>query len=266
MPYITSENTATYDRDGCVIVHDLFTPLEVEIMLDAADRGQRVADHTWSVADAAGQPANLAIWWELIDDVWSAASTNPRLTNAVRILMGEEIAFFHGKVILKRAHACGAWEWHQDYGYWYRDGFAYPRMISAWIALNKATRENGCLQVLKGSHKLGRIEHGTISGQVGADPERVPLLEKVFEHQYCEMEPGTVLFFHCNLLHASAPNTSDKDRLSFIVCYNALANPQLFDRKPAEVRACPIGPDDGILKFGSSDNSRVSRKPEPAAL
>ena len=66
--------------------------------------------------------------------------------------MGEEITFFHGKVIFKEAKKGGAWEWPQDYGYCYDEGFAFPRMISASIAIDRATKKNGCLEVLRGSH------------------------------------------------------------------------------------------------------------------
>lgn len=60
----------------------------------------------------------------------------------------------------KEPRVGGAWEWHQDYGYWYKNGFLYPEdMISVMVALTDATIENGCLQVLKGTHKMQRIEH-----------------------------------------------------------------------------------------------------------
>lgn len=42
-------------------------------------------------------------------------------------------------------------------------------MASCFVAVDAATRENGYLQVLKGSHKLGRIEHGRVGGQTGTD-------------------------------------------------------------------------------------------------
>ena len=93
------------------------------------------------------------------------------------------------------------------------------------IAVDRASRENGCLQVLKGSHKLGRIEHGKSGDQTGADMERVRLAERELERVYCEMEPGTVLFFHSNLLHRSDPNESDYSRWALICCYSAASNP-----------------------------------------
>src|SRR5688572_5928381 len=44
----------------------------------------------------------------------------------------------------------GAWEWHQDYGYWYGNGCLWPNMLSVIIAIDPNTRENGCFQLLKG--------------------------------------------------------------------------------------------------------------------
>ena len=216
-------------------------------MLAEVAGGGRVAATTRASTDASGSAAKLAIWHTLGDDIWAAASTCPRIVNNVRILLGEEIAFFHGKVMLKEAGVGGAWEWHQDYGYWYNQGFAYPRMLSAFVAMDPATRENGCLQVLRGSHKLGRLSHGKVGTQTGADPTRIHDIEPLFERIYCEMTPGSVLFFHCNLLHASGPNDSSHHRRSFIICYNALDNPQFAEEKTSEQRPCPVSPDDAIL-------------------
>ena len=96
------------------------------------------------------------------------------------------------------------------------------------IALDRSTKDNGCLQVLQGSHKAERISHGPVGvGQTGADPERVALLRDQGDLKvvHCEMEPGGVLFFHSNLLHRSDPNESDHSRWALICCYSAASNP-----------------------------------------
>jgi ectoine hydroxylase-related dioxygenase (phytanoyl-CoA dioxygenase family) len=245
---LTPEQVSAYDRDGYVLVEELFSEAEVAAMLREVEGGQRVAQTARGNADSSGRKAGIAIWHELGDDIWAAASTHPRIVNNVRILMREEIAFFHGKVMLKEAKSGGAWEWHQDYGYWYEQGFVFPRMMSAFVALDEATVENGCLQVLKGSHLLGRLEHGKVGQQTGTNTERIAQIEPLFERVHCTMKPGSVLFFHCNLLHTSAPNDSDFPRRSFIICYNALANPQLGTRY-FEDRPCPVSAPDAILKF-----------------
>ncbi|MGL4462983.1 MAG: phytanoyl-CoA dioxygenase family protein, partial [Planctomycetia bacterium] len=113
---------------------------------------------------------------------------------------------------------------HQDYGYWYKNGCLYPYMASAMMAIDRNTKENGCLQVLAGSHHLGRVDHVKVGDQTGADPERVDQAAKSCPLVYCEMEPGTVLFFHCNLLHRSDQNKSDRPRWTYIMCYNAARN------------------------------------------
>ena len=256
--YVTDESVAAFHRDGYLHVGGLFTPMEVQAMLAAVEGGERVAGSTSASKDAEGRASRLALWFDLGDDIWAAASTCPRVVNSMRILLGEEIAFFHGKVMLKEAHTGGAWEWHQDYGYWYDQGFAFPRLMSVFVALDPATRENGCLQVLKGSHRLGRLDHGRVGSQTGADPSRIAEIEALFERVHCVMAPGDALFFHCNLLHSSAPNDSDNDRRSFIMCYNALANPQFAEQKTSEQRPCPVGPDDAILRFASGGHTLAS--------
>jgi ectoine hydroxylase-related dioxygenase (phytanoyl-CoA dioxygenase family) len=127
-------------------------------------------------------------------------------------------------MIMKDARVGGAWTWHQDYGYWYQNGVLAPLLTSAFIAVDPATRDNGCLQVIRGSHQLGRIDHVLTGEQAGADQERVREVLKRMELVYVEMEPGDTLFFHCNLLHRSDQNHSDNPRWSMICCYNAARN------------------------------------------
>jgi ectoine hydroxylase-related dioxygenase (phytanoyl-CoA dioxygenase family) len=248
--YIDPAAVTHYHQHGYVIVPNVYTQEEVGILLDAVESGRRVSETTNSRLDGDGRNTRLAIWHELGDDVWAAASTSPRIVNSIRILLGEEAAFFHGKVIFKDAHEGGAWEWHQDYGYWYNQGFAFPRMISAFVALDPATQQNGCLQVLAGSHLLGRLDHERVGDQTGTDTSRIDSVVPLFERIQCEMNAGDVLYFHCNLLHTSEANLSDHPRRAFIICYNALANPQFGERQTAGDLPCPISADDAILTSG----------------
>ncbi len=153
--------------------------------------------------------------------------------------------------MLKEPHVGGAWEWHQDYGYWYHNGCLFPDLASCLIAVDRATRENGCLQVLKGSHLMGRIDHGKTGDQTGADLERVEEAVERHELVYVECEPGDALFFHCNLLHRSDQNRSPNSRWSLICCYNARTNdPYKESRHP---RYTPLEKaDDGAIREWSA--------------
>jgi ectoine hydroxylase-related dioxygenase (phytanoyl-CoA dioxygenase family) len=228
-------------------------------MLDAVEHGTRVANTTTTTRDASGLPSKLAIWFEIGEDLWSAVSTAPRLVNGVRILLGEELAFFHGKVILKEAKQGGAWEWHQDYGYWYANDCLFPYMASCLIAIDRATPENGCLQVIKGSHHMGRIEHGKTAGQTGADMERVGAALKYLELVHCEMEPGSALFFHCNLLHRSDANKSPNPRWSLICSYNAARNPCREKPNHPAYQRLEKWPDSEIKAIGRRQLEKIGR-------
>jgi ectoine hydroxylase-related dioxygenase (phytanoyl-CoA dioxygenase family) len=127
-------------------------------------------------------------------------------------------------MILKEPRVGGAWTWHQDYGYWYNNGCLFPDMASCMFAVDKATKENGCLQVLRGSHRMGRIDHVKRGDQTGADMERVDAALARMELVHVEMNPGTAVLFHGNTLHRSDQNLSENPRWAFICCYNARGN------------------------------------------
>ena len=113
--------------------------------------------------------------------------------------------------------------------------------------------------MLKGSHHYGRIEHNIAGGQTGADMDFVEAIARECEKVHIECEPGDVLFFHCNLLHASAPNTSDHPRWSLICCYNARSNDPI--RKSHHPNYHPLGVvDDGeVARVGQEWMARRER-------
>ena len=113
------------------------------------------------------------------------------------------------------------------------------------------TRENGCMQVLKGSHRLGRIDHVLTGDQAGADMERVREAEKRLELVHVEMDPGDVLFFHANLLHRSDQNRSDKPRWAMICCYNAARNDPYKEAHHPRYTPLSKVPDSAILDAGT---------------
>jgi ectoine hydroxylase-related dioxygenase (phytanoyl-CoA dioxygenase family) len=153
-------------------------------------------------------------------------------------------------MILKDPKVGGAWAWHQDYGYWYQNGVLFPLLTSAFIAVDPCTKANGCLQVLKGSHHAGRVNHVLTGDQAGADRERVDELAKRLELVHVEMDPGDTLFFHSNLLHRSDQNRSDNPRWSMICCYNAARNDPYKDSHHPRYTPLKVVPDAAIKAVG----------------
>jgi hypothetical protein len=213
-----------YACDGYLIVRGLFAADEMSTLLDYARRDPALQTSAYDRLDATGARTRLALWNTAGDDLYSLFSRSPRLVDRAAQLLADEVYHWHTKMMLKEPRVGGAWEWHQDYGYWYANGCLYPDLISAMIAVDVATRQNGCLQVLRGSHRLGRIDHVKIGDQTGADPERVAEAQRRHDLVYVEAQPGDTLFFHANLLHRSDQNRSAAPRWSLIACYNARHN------------------------------------------
>ncbi len=233
-----------YEEDGFLFVPKLFDAEEMGILLNYAKHDQALLAGASGRKDATGQITKLTLWNHAGEDLYSMFSRSPRIVDRMEQLLGGEVYHYHTKMMLKEPFVGGAWEWHQDYGYWYHNGCLFPYLASCLIAVDRATRQNGCLQVLRGSHRMGRIEHGKTGDQTGADMEIVNAALQRMELLYIEAEPGDALFFHCNLLHRSDQNTSADPRWSLICCYNAARNdPYKESRHPRYSPLHKVGAD-----------------------
>ena len=237
-----------FQRDGFVIVRGLLTGDETDLLGAVARADREMALSAYGRKDAQGMPVTLALRNDLSDDIYSAIVRSEKVVGAMTALLDGEVYHYHHKMILKEPRVGGAWEWHQDYGYWYHNGCLAPDLASCMIAVDRATKANGCLQVLRGSHHLGRIDHGKIGDQTGADLERVDAALKRLE--LVELEPGSAIFFHCNLLHRSDQNTSPDPRWALICCYNAARNDPYKESRHPRYTPLEKWPDDKIKEVG----------------
>ncbi|MEX2511374.1 MAG: phytanoyl-CoA dioxygenase family protein [Cyclobacteriaceae bacterium] len=222
--HLNPKDKEKFENDGYLIVPSFFNEKEVNLIYDSAEGDTILNKNMYDRGDAEGLRTKLTLWYSLDDNIYSQLARSERIVSGVELLLGGKPAHFHSKLMQKEPKVGGAWEWHQDYGYWYQDGFLFPYMLSVLTALTPSTKENGCLQVIKGSHKMGRIEHAFTGDQVGADLERVEAAKQRMDLVYVEMNPGDTLFFHSNLLHRSDSNRSESARWSMISAYNLISN------------------------------------------
>ena len=224
MKNLSSDELAAFERDGYLIVRAFLDSEEADILRRAAKADAAFQKNAYDLKDPEGGVAKLVLWNKAGEDLWGSLARCERLVNAMEQLLGDEVYHYHSKMSIKEPFTGGAWGWHQDYGYWYQNGCLFPDMASVMIAVDPNTKENGCLQLLRGSHKMGRVEHGRFGDQTGADPERTEHAMKVLELVYAEMKPGDACFFHSNTLHRSDQNKSPHPRWSLLCCYNTKHN------------------------------------------
>jgi hypothetical protein len=221
---LSDTQVTDYHRDGYVLVRQLLDAEEADLLGRAAREDRELDRRSQGRADGEGGSVRMSLWNQPGNGIYGMVARSRRIVDSMEKILDGEVYHYHSKMILKDPEVGGAWTWHQDYGYWYQNGALFPLMSSVMIAVDPATRQNGCLQVLKGSHQMGRLDHELTGEQAGANMERVEEARKVLDLVHVEMDPGDGLFFHCNLLHRSDRNASANPRWSLICCYNAARN------------------------------------------
>jgi phytanoyl-CoA dioxygenase PhyH len=247
---LSNNRLKEYEQNGFVLEKAMFDAGEIDLLRRAAKEDRQLDQHSFGRGDGEGGTVRLSLWNHPGDTLYGMFARCESIVNSAERLLEGEVYHYHSKMIMKDAKVGGAWAWHQDYGYWYQNGVLFPLLCSASIAVDPATRENGCLQVLKGSHHLGRIDHVLTGDQAGADLERVAEAQKRLETIYIEMAPGDVLFFHANLLHRSDQNKSDNPRWSMICCYNAARNDPYKEAHHPRYTPLSKVPDSAIREAG----------------
>jgi len=249
---LTEDQIAAYHKDGYLIIPGFLLDEEVNKLYRIATEDDTMSKHSYDVNDSTGKKSKLALWFTPGNDAYGLLTRSKRMLEGVaQLLEGDApVCHFHSKLMQKEPKVGGAWEWHQDYGYWYKNEFLLPgQMISVMIAITTAKKENGCLQVIKGSHKMGRIEHGFAGEQVGASQHYVDLALKTMELVYVEVNPGDALFFHSNLLHRSEANLSENSRWSMISCYNRQSNIPYNEKSTSCTTPLEVVPDEALLQW-----------------
>ena len=262
MPALNDDQLAAYHLDGYCIARQFFNGEETDLLRRTALADREIDQRAFDRADGEGGTVRLAVWNQPGDSLYGMFARCERIVDSMENILGGEAYHYHSKMILKEPKVGGAWAWHQDYGYWYHNGCLYPLMASVSIAVDPATRENGCMQILKGSHHMGRGDHHLVGGQTGADLEVVNAACERLELVYCELEPGDALFFHCNVLHRSEQNRSADPRWSLICCYNAARNDPFKDShhprySPLAKVADSAIVETGIRRFQTDDEAWI---------
>jgi ectoine hydroxylase len=231
---LTAQQLAIYERDGFLVLPELFSAQEISAMRAELARIQQIdTDHL--VRERIGGVAKTI--YRVHEDngptaspVFHAAVRAPRLLEPAQVLLKDEALYiYHTKCNLKTAIDGSVWQWHQDYGTWRKDGVPEPKLTTALIMLDAPTEANGCLYFIPGSHRAGNLEpqFDEATGYkfwVVPKAQLLSIMERSPDPVPITGKPGTVVLFHPNLLHASGHNLSRYDRWAIYVVYNQVAN------------------------------------------
>ncbi|MCB1715244.1 MAG: phytanoyl-CoA dioxygenase family protein [Candidatus Competibacteraceae bacterium] len=154
----------------------------------------------------------LATW---LYDIVSAAP----LLDAVEQILGPDILCWSTDFFAKPAHTPGFVSLHQDSTYAGLE--PADGVLNAWVAFTPTSPANGCLRVVRGSHRLGQLAHANTYGEnnmlfFGQQAELDYRDDDVLD--VC-LQPGQASFHHMQVVHGSGPNNSDGPRIGMVIRY-----------------------------------------------
>lgn len=195
---------SSFAENGFLMAEAVFTTEEMAACKTAAKE----------LVENQSGPSGVHVWMcDTIPPLFESISCDPRMAAILRPLIGPRIEFLSAKPVFKSPTVHFASPWHQDQAYW-----GGATKWSAWIALEDATLENGCLRVIPGSHRRAR-DHASVRDARGFT-NRISDEDLEGERMMdVEMKCGDVLVFHDRLLHSSHSNRSGRERWSFIPTY-----------------------------------------------
>lgn len=211
---LSAADIESYRRDGFLRGRPLLNPAE-------ADRYRAACEASCGVEHKSSgdrrQASNRVKPYLLFP--WATELVRNRdILDCVEQLVGPDILVFHTTVWLKEPGTPNYVPWHQDGTYF---GLAPFEHVTAWVALTPSTPENGCVQILPGTHTEGQLRHRDEPDKRAMLSRGQTLARDLDDGQAVDltMRPGDVSFHHTMAIHRSAPNLSRERRIGIGVSY-----------------------------------------------
>ena len=225
---ITDDDVQFYQDNGYWIGPKLFSDDELAILREhhakvvTGEYDTARPPHSRSIAP--GDPIDRIV--KIDNSYWSDSEIAKLVLNptigaiATKLAQSNGTRLWHDQLLHKPTQqdtAEGAVGWHQDWHYWQ---CAQPaNMLTAWVALVDVDENNGCMEVVPGSHKWGLLPDSDFFEQdLDTLKQKIEGVSgKPFETVPCVLPAGAMSFHHCLTVHGSRPNLSDAPRLSIVI-------------------------------------------------
>jgi non-heme Fe2+,alpha-ketoglutarate-dependent halogenase len=250
MPKLLSDaEVAMMRRDGYVAPVRVFDAARARAFRD------RLEEFEASVADRPAEETlftlsrfkpHLLFTW--LDEICH----DPKLLDAMEDVLGPDLIIFSGAFFTKNARDGNYVPWHQDTTYADFDGGRYAR---AWVAFTDSHPGNGCMRVIKGSHKTQLMHTEEPDNPHNILFRREKVAEAVAETDAVDLvlQPGEMSIHDYGVVHGSNPNDSDDRRIGFAITFVSA------DTMPRGRR------ETGMLVRGRARNDGWELEPRPKA-
>jgi phytanoyl-CoA hydroxylase len=224
-PILSDIQKTAYREDGFLVIESVFRPEEIEAL-----RAAEASPAIQAALEEQGIRHKTVHLLELTTrhPAFHALSHDARIIGAITPLLGPDIQLQHSKLATKSVtRGTGEFGWHQDLMFYPHSNTS---LLSVFVYLDDATSENGCMSMVRGSHRLGPLNHldanGHFDGKCRATEHWLDQPEKVVP---ITPRAGGISIHHCLTLHGSPPNLSGRPRRGVVFSYRADDAQQLGD-------------------------------------
>ena len=208
-PHLTPDQIAQYGRDGYTLVKQpLFAP-------DKFTRLRAIFEENLAREGSGGMDMIHTRDGRLLEFLLS-----PEVLDLIQPVVGPNIGLWASHFISKDPFQGKATPWHEDSAYWNGRTSTMAGICTVWLAVDEATRENGCMAVIPGSHASGFSEYEPVDTAGNLFGSQIKA-EGVDEEKavYFELKPDECSLHEARLIHGARSNTSDKRRAGYTMRY-----------------------------------------------
>src|ERR1700690_3200832 len=225
---LTDQQIRHFHEEGYLFLPETFTQEECAFLREeAVEIYRHDRPEVWRERSGAPRTAFAA---HLYNEAFGLLARHPRMIDPIEQIFGEQLYMHQFKINAKASFTGDVWQWHQDYGTWARDdGMPEPRAMNIAVFMDEVMPINGPLMLVPKSHA-----HGVLAAGPDLETTSYPLwtLDNATVTRLVEEggivaptgKPGSVLMFHGNLVHASAPNITPYPRRIVYLTLCAVSN------------------------------------------
>lgn len=229
---LTTEQISQYEKNGYIICQSLFSPEEMSVLQAALHEILDDKTERPEVSREKNSNAPRLIYGaDRYNEVFSRLIRHPRWINPAKQILGTDVYIHQLRINPKMAFEGEGFWWHQDFSTWhFEDGLPTSNALMIAVFMDDIYETNGPLMVIPGSHKHGeipeRVPNQDKTGYTIMDVERdtVATLAREGGIEALTGPAGSVMFMHCNLLHASAGNVTPHPRSIIYINANSVEN------------------------------------------
>jgi phytanoyl-CoA hydroxylase len=232
----SSEIARVFRERGWLALEGFLKPAQIEEIERELGRyiregaPEKIAGHVVFEAGAERKIRNI-FHLHKHNEFFASLAEAPEFVEMARAIFDDEPVLMSVELFAKPAHVGSEVPYHQDNAYF---NLTPDHALTCWLALADATVENGCVRYIEGSHKFGNLPHRP-SGVKGNSMVLGEVPRNAGSEVCGVVRRGGVLVHHCNTIHRSAPNRSDKDRPGLLFVYKA-ARCQIDEPRAAKYR------------------------------